>query len=248
MAIMLGLSARNVMFSILNSDKLNYWPLYNTHELPHTMIKDISVVIPIKNEPGIFSVIDELRKYFPKDQIIVVDDSDVKDRSDSYKNKFLYCTHFFGSNTGLGSAVRFGVQNSQTKYILVMDGDGQHPIEIIPDMINHHIFGNTVVGVRNIDQSVGLSYSRKVISKILNKIANSNAKTKCSDPMSGFFLTSRENILRTKTNGFKILYEILLNLDLSIYQIPISLGPRISGESKASVKQVFELINTPRWS
>ncbi len=61
----------------------------------------------------------------------------------------------------------------------------------------------------------------------------------CSDPMTGFFALRRSAIecSALRPSGFKILLEILARHQLTVSEVPFTLGPRTAGRSKAGVGQ-----------
>src|SRR5262249_13614929 len=116
---------------------------------------------------------------------------------------------------GLGSAVLAGLRASNATWAVVMDGDLQHPPEVVPEL--HWLGGQTgadvVVASRylNCGSASGLaSATRQWVSGGATNLAKAFFPRRldaCSDPMSGFFAVRRGSIdldqLRPK--GFKIL-------------------------------------------
>lgn len=208
----------------------------------------VSIVIPTRDEVGnIGPLLYRLKSYgLP---IIVVDDSSDNLTADEARQVIGVTVFKRQFGRGLASAVRDGTRLAKTDKILVLDGDGQHPIDTVVSMLPLMTDHDIVIGSRFAQGASqhGLSWPRKLLSETLNFAANGQAKTKCTDPMTGFFIAPKSKILKTKTNGFKILYEILLNEKLTIAEVPINFLPRQHGKSKASLKELKELWRTPRW-
>ena len=90
------------------------------------MRERISIVIPVHDEEaGLARVLPELRKRFPDDEIIVVDDAStdgtpgVAAAAGARLVRHPYCM-------GNGAAIKSGARAASGKVIVFMDGDGQH--------------------------------------------------------------------------------------------------------------------------
>jgi len=148
---------------------------------------------------------------------------------------------------GLGGAVVEGFHAAQARWCLVMDGDLQHPPEVIPDLIDRAADGSAdvVVASRYIagGDAKGLSdATRTTVSRLSTLVTKSMFPRKlhgCSDPMTGFFLIDRDavDLDALRPRGFKILLEILARRQLRVAEVPFAFAPRFAGESKASFTQ-----------
>jgi dolichol-phosphate mannosyltransferase len=148
---------------------------------------------------------------------------------------------------GLSGAVLAGLEASTSEWCVVMDGDLQHPPEIIPTLLSAGVDerAEIVVASRYVrgGSSDGLSnLARRLVSNSSNILTRAMFPIKlrnCTDPMTGFFAVKRDAIdLRTlRPRGFKILLEILARTPLTVAEIPFAFGDRKAGESKASLAQ-----------
>jgi dolichol-phosphate mannosyltransferase len=156
---------------------------------------------------------------------------------------------------GLGGAVLEGFRVANGRWAVVMDGDLQHPPEMLPGLIDTALAAertgeaDLVAGSRFLagGSAEGLSDGLRVflthfstrLTKALfpRKLANS------TDPMSGFFAVRLDaiDLASLKPRGFKILLEILCRKQMKVVEVPATLAPRGGGESKADVKQVWRL-------
>ena len=103
----------------------------------------ISIVIPTFNE--VENIVPLLKKLTLilndfEYEIVVVDDDSPDGTSDKVKkymknNKRIKLITRIG-RSGLSSAIKEGVVFAQGKYILVLDGDGQHHPSFVLDMLN----------------------------------------------------------------------------------------------------------------
>ncbi|PVE73797.1 glycosyltransferase [Microbacterium testaceum] len=148
---------------------------------------------------------------------------------------------------GLGGAVVEGIRAAESNRCVVMDGDLQHPPEVIADLLaraeegdadvvvaSRYIAGGTSDGLAN---AVRTAVSRA--STLLTKAMFPKKLHNCSDPMTGFFLVHRDSleVETLRPRGFKILLEILARKQMRVAEVPFSFAPRFAGESKASFSQ-----------
>lgn len=152
---------------------------------------------------------------------------------------------------GLGGAVVEGYRAALGAWAVVMDGDLQHPPEMLPGIIDTALASdaNVVAGSRFIEGGsahglanpfrVFLSHFSTRLTKFLfpKKLANS------TDPMSGFFAVKLDEIDLDilKPRGFKILLEVLCRKQMRLIEVPGELAERGAGESKADAKQAWRL-------
>ena len=111
----------------------------------------ISVIVPILNEPGIASFLDELHDCLrsmqqPYEVIVSMGDREtlypeipVKANQKSVKT--------YGDS--LERSILGGFSSSKGDRLVVIDADGSHPIDLIPDIVTYLETYGLVVGVRN---------------------------------------------------------------------------------------------------
>jgi len=149
---------------------------------------------------------------------------------------------------GLSGAVVEGFRHARGTWAVVMDGDLQHPPELVARMV-------AVGQLRGLDLGVG---SRKIgdgasdglsgnYRRAVSGLATATAKVlfprrlaRLSDPMSGFFAVrlGAINVEALRPTGFKILLEIAVRQPrLLIAEIPFTFGVRNDGESKATARE-----------
>ena len=148
---------------------------------------------------------------------------------------------------GLGGAVVEGIRAAASDRCVVMDGDLQHPPEVIADLLARAEVGDADVVVASRYTAGGTSDGlanavRTTVSRastLLTKAMFPKKLHNCSDPMTGFFLVERTSldIDTLQPRGFKILLEILARKQMRVAEVPFSFAPRFAGESKASFSQ-----------
>merc|ERR1712150_350017 len=105
-----------------------------------------------------------------------------------------------------------------------------------------------MVGSRNVkDGGLGFDWSitRRLISFVATMLARPVSST--TDPMSGFFCTSKHVLARGRSKcnpiGFKINLEILARCKSNpVVDVPITFRERTAGESKLTMKQNIEYV------
>jgi dolichol-phosphate mannosyltransferase len=224
---------------------------------------DLSIIVPTRNEVGnimlLLSKI-EIAVAGLNVEVIFVDDSSdetpktVEAAIAVYPNLRIRLLHRSEQERigGLGGAVVLGLQNASAKYACVMDGDLQHPPELLPVMLQaaRKNKSDLVVATRRAEDSQirGLNFTRNMISRGLDLIARAFFPRRLhgvTDPLTGFFLVRVDaiDLLALRPNGFKILLEILVrNPKLVKTEVPFDFGERFTGKSKASTKEAFNYL------
>ena len=143
---------------------------------------------------------------------------------------------------GLASACVEGILASSAPYVAVMDGDMQHDETILVTMLDHIRTGDVdlVVGSRYVSGgSMGdWNAQRVAMSRLATRLATRLTGVAISDPMSGFFMLTRDAFMaslpRLSTVGFKILLDIAASapVALRVVEVPFTFRTRQHGESK----------------
>ncbi|MGO2746733.1 glycosyltransferase [Microbacterium sp.] len=155
--------------------------------------------------------------------------------------------HRDANTGGLGGAVLVGLTDATGDICIVMDGDLQHPPELISTLLERFAQGDAdvVAASRYIGggDSAGLGTTLRFgvsrASTWITKAMFPRRLVRSTDPMTGFFLVdrSRLDLPTLRPHGFKILLEILARSDVRIAEVPMEFSERHSGTSKASFRQ-----------
>jgi glycosyltransferase involved in cell wall biosynthesis len=224
----------------------------------------VSVIVPTRNESGnVEKLLTRIKNAFYGTfiEVIFVDDSTddtpqvVEAAAGRFPAQNVRVIHRAPEerSDGLGGAVIVGLKAARADYACVMDGDLQHPPEMVPVLLKTAIEkqADLVVATRRAEDSKvsGLNTARNLISRVLDLVARVfffRRLRGVSDPLTGFFLV-RVKALDLKAfhpKGFKILLEILVrNQDLRKAEVPFHFGQRFTGQSKASAKEAFKYFN-----
>ncbi len=151
---------------------------------------------------------------------------------------------------GLGSACIEGFLASSASYVAVMDADLQHDETLLPRMLDVLKAGtqDLVIGSRNAPggSHPGLTPRRARLSRLGARLGRVVLPTGLEDPMSGFFMISREAfercVPRLSGIGFKILLDIMTSSPepLRYEELPYGFRPREAGTSKLDQRAVWD--------
>jgi dolichol-phosphate mannosyltransferase len=220
---------------------------------------ELSIVVPTFNErDNVPRLIDMLRAALPDIawELIIVDDNSPDGTSEAAKaiaatDARIRCIRRVGRR-GLAGACLEGILSSQARYVAVMDGDLQHDETLLLPMLAllRRDTADMVVATRYADggSAAALSSQRAWGSRLATTLAHRLLKLELSDPMSGFFMLSRERVEkiapRLSTQGFKILLDIAVTAGdgLRIAELPFTFRQRLYGESKLDAGVALEYI------
>ncbi len=153
---------------------------------------------------------------------------------------------------GLSSAVIRGWQGAQGEILGVIDGDLQHPPEVLLELLAQVRQGaDLAVASRHIDGGgvSDWSLARRILSRgaqLLGLVLLPRAVGRVSDPMSGYFLVRRSAIAARPLQplGYKILIEVLGRGTLDrVAEVPYVFQEREAGDSKVTAQQYWDYLH-----
>jgi dolichol-phosphate mannosyltransferase len=218
---------------------------------------ELSVVLPTRNErDNVGPVVARLHEVLAGvdwEAIFVDDDSTDGTipavRALARSDRRVRLVHRIGRR-GLSSACIEGIQASSAPYVAVMDADMQHDESLLPAMLAALKAGDCdlVVGSRYVAGGgiEGWDERRAGISSFATKVNALLLPTGIADPMSGFFMLTREafdgSVRQLSAMGFKILVDIVASskVKLRIRELPYTFRPRVAGESKLDALVAWE--------
>lgn len=152
---------------------------------------------------------------------------------------------------GLSSAVIRGWQAAKGRVLGVIDGDLQHPPEVLLQLLQKIEAGaDLALASRHVDGGGVSSWSvvRRFLSRgaqVLGLIILPGVLGRVTDPMSGYFMVRRSAIAGATMNpvGYKILLEVIGRGNVrEIAEAGYVFRERTEGESKVTWKQYVEYI------
>jgi dolichol-phosphate mannosyltransferase len=216
---------------------------------------DLSVVIPTRNEEGniaaLLASLDQAMTGIEFETIFADDSTDstaeiaeTAGRAYGFDVRVLRRTERTG---GLGGAVVEGIKLARAEIVLVMDADFQHPPALAPvlyrrlrdggaDVVvaSRYVAGGEPRGLTGILRRVG---SRS--AALLGRALFPRRLKACTDPMTGFFCVrvAALDVASLRPQGFKILLEMIIRSGLRVAEVPMVMGRRAEGLSKAGLRE-----------
>ncbi len=163
----------------------------------------VSGVIPAYNEAAVISeVVTSLASAGPWHEIIVVDDGST-DGTCARATSAGATVVRHPYNKGNGAAVKSGIRTSTGEYVLIVDGDGQHPGEDAVRLTERLGEYDLVIGARSV--STQATQLRRFGNAALNRFASHLSGREIPDLTSGFRAARREYLrefIHLLPNGF----------------------------------------------
>lgn len=220
---------------------------------------ELSIVIPtyneVRNVPLLVEAIDEALPDV-RWEVVFVDDNSPDHTADevralAMRDPRVRVLHRYGRR-GLSSACVEGIMATAAPVVAVMDADLQHDERILGQMYRRLREGDVdlVVGSRYVEGGGTGDWGRHrvAMSKFATRLATRLTRTPIGDPMSGFFMITREAFLAAlpglSTVGFKILLDIAASAPepLRVAEVPYTFRTRQHGESKLDSLVLWEYL------
>jgi glycosyltransferase involved in cell wall biosynthesis len=208
-------------------------------------------IVPAHNEAeAIGSTIASIHRWTPEFDVLVIDDGSTDrtgERAAAAGAKVLRMPYNLGIGGGMQAGYIYAKENGYEVAVQV-DGDGQHDPRQIRDLLDCLRANpglNMVTGSRFLDpESDGYrsSAGRRVGIRIFARVLSTITGQRVTDPTSGFRLTDRRGI-ELFANDYPMDYpevEAIMLMHthrLRSREIPVVMGPRLTGESAISTAQ-----------
>lgn len=221
----------------------------------------LSLVVPTYNEAGNVVLLVEkltglLDRICPNDYELIIVDDDSPDQTWEIARSLLskYPNLRVMRRTaerGLSTAVIRGWQASRGSVLGVIDGDLQHPPEVLEKLLGELVSGSDLALASRHVVGGGISewsVFRRMTSRgaqILGLMIAPQVVGRVSDPMSGYFMVRRSSVTNQILNpqGYKILLEILGRGEIGqISEVGYVFQERQDGESKVTWRQYVEYL------
>lgn len=220
-------------------------------------VAELAIIVPAYNESrNVALLVDAIDQALPGVhwEVVYVDDDSPDGTSDVVRqiaqtDARVRVVQRVGRR-GLSSACVEGILATSSPVIAVMDADLQHDERILPQMLDHIRKGgiDLVVGSRYVEGGGTGDWGkhRVAMSKFATRLATRLTRTPISDPMSGFFMLTREAFKAAlpglSTVGFKILLDLAASspTPLRIAEVPFVFRTRQHGESKMDALVLWE--------
>ena len=211
----------------------------------------VDLIIPVFNEEGVVEqtyveickVIDPLPHKFT---IYYIDDGSLDGTVESLnvlvqKDKRIVVLEL-SRNFGHQAALTAGLDASQGDFVISMDADGQHPPEMILEMIGLFEQGYDVIQAQRIEEGQAFSF-KQVTSSSFYRLINAISGTQMVPGAADFRGLSRQAVdaLKAMPEYHRFLRGMVSAIGYRSVILPYHESKRISGNSKYSLSKMFHL-------
>lgn len=213
-------------------------------------IPTVNIVIPLFNEEDslpalhqqICSVIEKLPYLF---ELIYVNDGSTDGTQEIINTIIASDPQIIGlelsRNFGHQAALTAGLDQADADYVITMDGDGQHPPELIPEMLKLANSGYEVVIAQrlNKESTSFKSLSSRLFYRMINTVGDTNIQAGAAD----FRLLAKPVVdsLRTMREYHRLLRGMVAWMGYRSIIIPYEQPTRLAGKSKYSLRKMLRL-------
>ena len=219
------------------------------------MAHRIEIVIPIYNEsesiPTLLAELDvEIRKLNSVFSVIFVDDCSTDNSIEvigALKGSFSFTTKVISANRKIGQmgAIKQGLKATKGDFVVIMDGDGQDPPSLLPQLYEEiSFYEGCAAAVQTKRKSrlpdsffkrISAKYYYRVIRKILGDYIVPNVADYCILNRSAV-----RQLINTDDRNFMFRFKIA-ELRLTKKVLEFERKPRIAGESKYRFSEMLNL-------
>ncbi len=145
-------------------------------------------------------------------------------------------------NFGHQAALTAGLDLAEGDIVITMDGDGQHPPELIPTLIDHHKQGYDIVQTQRVDNPK-TSFLKHITANLFYNLINKLGNTKIIPGTADFRLMTHSAVsaLRKMPEYHRFIRGMVPWLGYRVFTLPYSPGERIAGKSKFTFLKMFAL-------
>ncbi|MDQ2843059.1 MAG: glycosyltransferase family 2 protein [Acidobacteriota bacterium] len=146
-------------------------------------------------------------------------------------------------NFGHQAALTAGLDAADADVIIMMDGDGQHPPALIPEMLRLYEAGFDVVQMQRVDAPKSVSSFKRFTSSAFYALLSRLGEIDIGDGVADFRLISREvlDALRQLREYHRFLRGMVPWLGFRRATLPFKAPARFSGSTKYSLKKMLRL-------
>lgn len=212
-------------------------------------MKKIGIVVPVYNEQDnlhefykrIVAVMDKESYDY---ELVFVDDGSsddsrllLRDLVDADSRVEAY---FLSRNYGHQLALTCGLDNVEGDAIITMDGDLQHPPELLPDMLRKWEQGYEIVQTKRL-ATEDASFLKNVTSSCYYKLLNALSKVEITPGGSDFRLMDRVAVdaLKQYREKARFIRGMVRTLGFRVTTLEFVAPPRFAGQSKYSFKKML---------
>ncbi len=210
----------------------------------------LSLVIPVYNEEDsikpLFQALNRLKSKLPRlVEVIIIDDGsqddtliELRESTLSYPKKVIE----FSRNFGHQAALLAGLNQAKGAVVVTLDGDLQHPPNLIPKMLKWHKQGIDIVFTARQDDE-GTPLMKRTLSSwfywLMDKLSSTTIRQNASDFRS--MNQAALKALLSLPERRKFLRGMVGWIGFSSVTVPFKVAKRSRGQSKYSIAKMLRL-------
>lgn len=211
----------------------------------------VDLVIPVFNESGVVEqtyskICESIHGLSCKFNIFFVDDGSSDGTAESLAKLAAQEKNItvltLARNFGHQSALTAGLDASRGDFVISMDADGQHPPELIPQMIELFIQGYDIIQAQRIEEEQAISF-KQVTSAAFYSLINRISGTQMTVGAADFRGLSRQAVdaLKSMPEYHRFLRGMIAWIGYRSVILPYHEVKRMAGTSKYSLGKMFRL-------
>ena len=146
-------------------------------------------------------------------------------------------------NFGHQSALSAGLDMCDAEAVVMMDGDGEHPPSLVPEMLRQFEAGYDIVHTQRLDAGRGGFFLKRLTSRGFYWTINRLGETRIAEGSADFRLMSRDAVkaLRQLPEYHRFYRGMVQWIGFASVVLPFVPEKRIAGKSKYTLKKMLRL-------
>src|SRR4051794_7321591 len=146
-------------------------------------------------------------------------------------------------NFGHQAALSAGLDAATADIVVSMDGDGQHPASLIPEMLRLHRTGYDIVQAQRLDEVHSSSLFKRTSSAFFYRLMSAVGEVNLSPGTSDFRLLSRQALdaLKCLPEYHRFLRGMIVWIGFPTVMLPYKPAARLAGKPKYSLRRMLSL-------
>ena len=212
-------------------------------------LKTVSIVVPVYNEEDnlreFHKRITEVMSQEPYDYKIVFVNDGSSDGSAVVLNELAkeddhVEAYLLSRNYGHQMALTCGLDNAEGDAIVTMDGDMQHPPEIVPQLLRLWEQGNEIVITKRL-ATEDAGFFKNITSATYYKLINAMSKVEITPGGSDFRLMDRIAVdaFKQYRERARFIRGLVNTLGFKVAEVEFVAPPRFAGQSKFNLRKML---------
>lgn len=213
---------------------------------------DLTVIVPVFNEALALDVfhgrlIDVIERLSLQTVVIYVNDGSTDETrqvlDEIAKADPRVSALELSRNFGHQAALSAGLARAQGKLVVMMDGDGQHPPELIFEMIRLQSLGYDIVQCQRLDATSSASFMKRVTARLFYALLRNIGEIDLPPGSADFRLITDEvlEVLRSLPECHRFIRGMISWVGFRSILLPYRPEDRIGGRTKYSIKKMLRL-------